>query len=97
MDSSTPVAVVFLDLSKAFDTVDHETLCNKLYAMGTGAPPLITLNNYLTNRQKYVKINGIRSEMLPIEICIPQGTILGLILFITRRHLPRFTRLYLYL
>ena len=81
MDSSTPGAV-FLDLAKAFDTVDHETLFKKLYAVGIRGLPLITLKNYLTNEQQYVKINGIRSEMLSIEIGVPQGTILGPLLFI---------------
>ena len=80
------VLLFFLDLTKSFDTVDHETSFKKFYAVGKRGLPFITLKNYFTNRQQYVKINGIRSEMLPIEIGIPQGTILGPLLFIIYIH-----------
>ena len=72
--------MVLLDLQKAFDTVDHTILCNKLQAMGIGS--VDCFRSYLTNRTQRVKIDEIESESMNITCGVPQGSILGPLLFL---------------
>lgn len=82
LDKSTPIAVTFLDLAKAFDTVDHSILINKLFNYGIRGCALELIKDYLNNRYQCVKINGVVSGYQLINTGVPQGTILGPLLFI---------------
>ena len=73
---------VFLDLSKAFDTLDHERLIMKLEKYGIRGPALSWFKCYLEGRKQFVQINGAMSECKMLRTGVPQGSILGLFLFL---------------
>ena len=82
MDSGeTPVAI-YIDLSKAFDTIDHGILLNKLHYYGIRHKALNLIKSYLSNRSQYTKVNECSSNPLDIATGVPQGSILGPLLFI---------------
>ena len=72
----------FLDLKKAFDTVDHKILLNKMHAYGIRGNILIWFRSYLTNRSQFVSYDGKQSEIQSITCGVPQGSILGSLLLI---------------
>jgi hypothetical protein len=74
--------VVLLDLKKASDTVNHEILLRKFEWYGFGNKALDLLSNYLTNRTQRCQLNGMLSDQRGITCGIPQGSILGPLLFI---------------
>merc|ERR1712236_57342 len=74
------VGMVLLDLQKAFDTVDHEILCNKLEAMGINFTKWF--KSYLGGRQQMVIANETRSDPGIVSCGVPQGSILGPLLFL---------------
>ena len=75
-------AVLFMDLKSAFDTVDHEILINKLEHCGFRNNTLGLLKSYLSGRKQYVKHNNIESILLDVVCGVPQGSVLGPLLFI---------------
>ena len=82
MDNNDVPIGIFLDLSKAFDTIDHAMLITKLEHYGVDGIPLKLLKKYLTNRKQYVKLHEVNSNVLPLNTGVPQGSILGALLFI---------------
>ena len=82
MDNNNIPINIFMDLSKAFDTLDHQILFCKLEHYGLRGKSLELLKCYLSNRSQYVEINNVQSNLLRITCGVPQGSILGPLLFI---------------
>ena len=82
LDNGKEVRVVFCDISKAFDRVWHAGLLSKLHAIGVRENMLLWLGSYLQNRQQRVTLQGSTSSLRPIKAGVPQGSILGPLLFI---------------
>ena len=73
---------IFLDLSKAVDAIDHTILLHKLKYYGLEQSTLRLFESYLKNRKQYTEIEESKSEILPLTIGVPQGSIVGPLLFI---------------
>ena len=82
IDDSKHTIGIFLDFSKAFDTIDHEILLYKLSHYGIRGRALEWFRDYLTERKQFVNINGHDSDLKLISCGVPQGSLLGPLLFI---------------
>ncbi len=82
MDKNDIPINIYLDLSKAFDTLDHTMLLEKWNYYGINGVALKRMESYLTNCIQYVEINDVKSDTLKMITVVPQGSILGPLLFI---------------
>lgn len=76
------IMALFLDFQRAFETIDRNIMLQKLYMYGIRHVELEWFKSYLDNRQQTTKVNGMKSDGLKNEFGVPQGSILGALLFI---------------
>ena len=82
LDKGNTPLNIFLDLSKAFDTLDHEIMLYKLKYYEVTGPALQLLRSYLSDRKQYVEFENVKSDSSNIKTGVPQGSILGPLLFV---------------
>ena len=81
LEKKNHMVITCLDLSKAFDTVHHDTLLRKLCHVGVRGVALRWFQSYLENRTQYVSIDGEESDVKPLRSGVPQGSVLGPVLY----------------
>ena len=78
LDQGNIAITCFLDLKKAFDTVNHSILISKLYKYGIRGPTLEWFESNLSNRQQYVQIHKTKSDTKLLHVAYPKAAFLGL-------------------
>ena len=81
-DRGEYTGMILIDLQKAFDTINHEILFQKLKHIGLSLPAIEWVRSYLTNRSTFVEIENQKSTLKDINCGVPQGSILGPLLFL---------------
>ena len=74
LDNGQLVGLVLIDIRKAFDTVDHKILCQKLEHYDIKGREVSWFESYLSNRKQYCLVNGAESEIKDVNIGVPQGS-----------------------
>ena len=82
LDKGNIPLLIFLDLSKAFDTLDHEIMLYKLEYYGVTGPALQLLRSYLSDRKQYVEFENVKSDSSNIKTGVPSGSILDPFIFV---------------
>ena len=81
MDEKKISILVLMNMSKAFDSINHDMLLFKLRSLGVSPSALEWFKSYLKGRYQYVRIGDVVSQSLPVDYGVPQESILGPVLF----------------
>ena len=82
IDNDELTGLVFIDFRKAFDVIDHELLLNNLSLSGVRPSSVTWFKSYLSERKQFITLGKVKSEQLTVKQGVPQGSILGLVLFV---------------
>ena len=82
LESGQEARIVQIDFSAAFDSFNHQGILYRLSSVGTGGSVLSVLAQFLSNRSQFVLVDGCQSKLVNVVSGVPQGSVLGLLLFL---------------